>query len=119
MNQLKLNHLENIIKPIISKHIEQKEYAFAQYILDYDDSINTCEQAMEIGTKVSDYTDFIASVVENCSDPTVINEIQEDADYIIHAMQAISIARVITLSGRNISVSSYQSYLSQYIDTIL
>ena len=69
LNQLKPEHLETIINPMIRRHIQVKEDSFVTFVREYDASVIECEKNMRMPPERPDYSEFISSVIERSSDP--------------------------------------------------
>lgn len=69
LNQLKPEHLETIINPILKRHIQVKEDSFVTFVREYDASVVECEKNMRVPLIRPDYSEFISSVIEQSSDP--------------------------------------------------
>lgn len=69
LNQLKPEHLETIINPMIRRHIQAKENALIKFVNDYATGVIECEKNMYMPLVRPDYSEFISSVIEQSSDP--------------------------------------------------
>lgn len=99
MNRPKRSHIENIIKPILCRHIEQKEHAFTTYAYDYRKITKRVESTLVVPENPNRYDLFIKMVIRDRSDASIPPEVRDNPEYLRECRQAIDISRLLTLTS--------------------
>ncbi len=97
-NQFKKSHIEGIINRLLRIYILKQESQFTKHIDIYTKTLQVIEKKNQVSSRQYDYRAFIERVAANTTYSSALLEIQEDPEYIKHALQAIDISSVLSLA---------------------
>lgn len=103
VNQFEENELNDIINPLLSLFIKEKEWELYMSFISNIDDLEEWRGKKESPAKRTNYHSFIDRVVDRCVNPLEFHESDEDKGYYIDSViKAIDICRHIVLWSKNI-----------------